>query len=74
MLHPQTPPWLGTPLTRELSSIPLQSDRHGVRGVAQFLLGKHPEPSITQLDHIGKIIGSIPSWITADVHFLTLRR
>jgi hypothetical protein len=72
MLHPQTPPWLRTPLTRELASIPLRSDRHGVRAVVQFLLGKHSEPSITQLDHIGQIIGSIPSWVTADVLYLML--
>jgi hypothetical protein len=67
MLHAQTPSWLRTPLTRKLSSIPLQSDRHGLRTVVQFLLGKQQEPSITQLDHIGKVVGSIPSWIFAEV-------
>jgi hypothetical protein len=67
MLRPQTPPWLRTPLTRKLSSIPLQSDRHGLRIAVQFLLGKQQEPSITQLDHIGKVVGSIPSWISAEV-------
>jgi len=67
MLHPQTPSWVRTPLTRKLSSIPLQSDRHGLRIAVQFLLGKQQEPSITQLDHIGKVVGSIPSWISAEV-------
>jgi hypothetical protein len=68
MLHPQTPSWIRTPLTRELSSIPLQNERHGVRTVVQFLLGKQQDPSIAQLDHIGKVIGSIPSWIKAEVY------
>jgi len=65
-LHPKTPPWLRTPLTRQLSSIPLQADRHGVRTIILFLLGKQQDPSISQLDHIGKVIGSIPTWITAE--------
>ena len=73
LLHPQTPSWARNPLTRELSSIPVQKDRHGVRVVVQFLLGKQQEPSTTQLDQIGKVIGSIPSWITAEVNlYLTM--
>lgn len=67
MLHSRTPGWLRAPLTRRLSSIPMDSDSHGLRIVVQFLLGKQQEPSITQLDHIGKVIGSIPSWISAEV-------
>jgi hypothetical protein len=45
----------------------MDSDSHGLRIVAQFLLGKQQEPSVTQLDNIGKVIGSIPSWISAEV-------
>lgn len=44
----------------------MQKDRNGVRVIVQFLLGKHQQPTISQLDHIAKVIGSIPSWVTAD--------
>ena len=66
LLHPKTPPWLRSKLTRELSSIPLYADRHGVRTIVQFLIGKQQDPSISQLDHIGKVVGSIPTWITPE--------
>ena len=67
LLHPQTPLWIRAPLTRELSSVPLQEDRHGVRTVVQFLLRKQRDLNAAQLDHIGKVVGSIPSWISAEV-------
>jgi hypothetical protein len=67
LLHSEMPIWIRTPVTIELSSIPLQANRHGVRAVVQFLLSKQRDPGSVQLGHIGKVIGSIPSWMTAEV-------
>lgn len=72
MLHPRTPAWAREPLTRKLSSIPLQEDVRGVRQIVLFLLLKHKEVTTTQLNHIGKVIGSIPSWITPEVRTFSL--
>jgi len=47
----------------------MQKERHGVRTVVQFLLGKHKQPTVAQLDHIAKVVGSIPSWVTAEVRW-----
>jgi len=52
----------------------MQKDRHGVRLIVQFLLGKHQQPTISQLDHISKVVGSIPSWVTAEVLSLTVKK
>jgi hypothetical protein len=64
MLLPDAPRWLSTIMLRELSSVPMQSDRHGVRAVVEFLTKKQKgEP----FEYIGKVIGSVPSWITTEV-------
>jgi hypothetical protein len=66
LLHSRTPTWLREPITQKLSSIPLLEDQNGVRTTITFFLGKKQEPSIQQLDRIGQVVGSIPTWISAD--------
>jgi hypothetical protein len=65
LLHPSTPDYLRPHLTHRLSSIPLDSPHHGLRTTIQFLLGK--QPTIQQLERISRIVGSIPTWISAEV-------
>lgn len=67
ILHPRTPEWLRTVLTRKLSSVLLEAERHGVGAVVLFFLGKYQEPTTTDLQRIAEVVGSIPSWLTPEV-------
>jgi hypothetical protein len=70
MLQPQSPGWLKKPLLFELSSIPLQSDRQGVRAIALFFIAKQNTPSVSTLNYIGKVIGSVPLRMMPEVRVL----
>ena len=85
LLHPSTPPWLRPPLSTGLSLLPIRAG--GVRDTIDFIASTGPQTqagdsmpaassgpalSLEILNHISKLLTSVPSKLTADEYFEAL--
>lgn len=69
LLHPSTPPYFRTPLTRALSTLPLRPN--AIRHILELFLSTVSDSSLSidALSNASRIIGAIPTSVSADEYF-----